>query len=150
MTTVGPAWTIREVCTGDAPAIAAHRYHHAEPQSDLDAYAAWLGPRIERGAYVGFVAVQDGRTIAGAGAVLLDWGPTRGEPHGTRARLVNVFTEATHRRQGLAGALLARVMDACDAQGVRVFNLAASSDGAPIYRALGFVPYENEMILRRA
>ena len=60
-----------------------------------------------------------------------------------------MFTETAHRRQGLAGALLDRVMAACDAQGIRVFNLAASSDGAPIYRALGFVPYENEMILRR-
>ena len=149
MTVPQPGWTIREARAGDSLLIATHRYYRHEPQADVDAYADWLAPRIERGSYVGFIAVRDGRPIAGAGAVLLDWGPTRGEPGGTRARIVNVFTEAAHRRQGLAGALLDRVMAACDAQGIRVFNLAASSDGAPIYRALGFVPYENEMILRR-
>lgn len=149
MTASDPPWTLREARVGDAPTIATHRYHRGEPQSDRDAYAGWVGPRIERGSYLGFVAVHAGRTIAGAGAVLLDWGPIRGEPGGTRARIANVFTEAAHRRQGLAGALLARVMAACDARGIRVFNLTASSDGAPLYRALGFVPYEGEMILRR-
>lgn len=149
MTASDEPWTLREARVGDAPTIAAHRYYRGEPQSDIDAYADWIGPRIERGTYVGFVAELAGQPIAGAGAVLLDWGPIRGEPGGTRARIVNVFTEAAHRRQGLARALLDRVMDSCDARGIRVFNLAASSDGAPIYRALGFVPYDNEMILRR-
>jgi GNAT superfamily N-acetyltransferase len=149
MTAPERSWTIRETRPGDAARIATHRYHRGEPQSDVDAYAQWLAPRIARGTYVGFVAELAGQPIAGAGAVLLDWGPIRGEPGGTRARLVNVFTEAAHRRQGLARALLQRVMDSCDARGIRVFNLAASSDGAPLYRVLGFVPYEGEMILRR-
>ncbi len=109
----------------------------------------WLAPRIERGTYVGFVADDKGIVIAGAGAVLLDWGPTRGEPSGTRARIVNVFTEHDRRGRGIAKALIDSVMVACAELGVRVFSLAASPDGASMYRSLGFVPYENEMILRR-
>ena len=109
----------------------------------------WLAPRIERGTYVGFVADDKGIVIAGAGAVLLDWGPTRGEPSGTRARIVNVFTDHDRRGRGIAKALIDSVMVACAELGVRVFSLAASPDGASMYRSLGFVPYENEMILRR-
>lgn len=41
-----------------------------------------------------------------------------------------------------------RVMARCIDDGIRVFGLAASADGAGMYAALGFVPYANEMILR--
>jgi len=142
-------WKLRPAGVGDAYSIAQHRYFKGEPRADIDAYVTWLSPRIERGAYVGFVADDQGIVIAGAGAVLLDWGPTRGEPSGTRARIVNVFTEHGRRGRGIAKALVESVMVACEDLGVRVFSLAASPDGANMYRSLGFVPYENEMILRR-
>lgn len=143
-------WTLRRACAENAQAIARHRYYRGEPQQDLDAYADWLPARIERGTYLGFVAEDEQhKVIAGAGAVLLDWGPTRGETTGTRARIVNVFTDPSSRRQGIAKALIGNVMAACDELGIRVFSLAASSDGAAMYRLLGFVPYEGEMILRR-
>lgn len=141
-------WTVRAVRTGDAAIIALHRYHRGEPQTDIDAYAHWLPARIERGTYLGYVAEADGRVVGGAGAVLLDWGPTRGEASGTRARIVNVFTETDWRRQGIARTLVDRVMAMCADDGIRVFSLAASAEGAGMYRALGFVPYANEMILR--
>jgi GNAT superfamily N-acetyltransferase len=143
------SWTLRKAQIDDASTIAQHRYYRAEPQDDIDAYARWLPLRIERGSYLGFVAEDAGRIIGGAGAVLLDWGPTRGEPAGTRARIVNVFTDERWRRRGIARALVDRVMAACSDLDIRVYSLAASAEGDPLYRSLGFVPYENEMILRR-
>ncbi|WP_200229571.1 GNAT family N-acetyltransferase [Rubrivivax gelatinosus] len=142
-------WTARRASAGDASIIAKHRYFRDEPQQDLDAYAAWVVSRIERGTYIGFVAEAAGHVVGGAGAVLLDWGPTRGEASGTRARIVNVYTEEPWRKQGIARALVDKAMGACAEAGVRVFSLAASEDAAAMYRALGFVPYANEMILRR-
>lgn len=143
-------WTVRTVVADDAASIARHRYFRGEPQEDLDAYAAWVVSRIERGAYIGFVAEAESQVVGGAGAVLLDWGPTRGETSGIRARIVNVYTEEPWRKQGIAKALVDRVMGACTEAGVRVFSLAASEEAAPMYLALGFVPYANEMILRRS
>lgn len=128
--------------------IARHRYYRGEPQEDVEAYADWLSSRISGGTYVGFVADVRGDVVAGAGAVLLDWGPTRGERSSTRARIANVFTDAPWRLQGLARSLVTLVMQACTDRGVRVYNLAASSEGLALYGSLGFVPYEGEMILR--
>lgn len=143
-------WTVRTVGPDDAASIARHRYFRGEPQEDLDAYTAWVVSRIERGTYLGFVAEAEGQVVGGAGAVLLDWGPTRGEASGTRARIVNVYTELPWRKRGIAKALVDKVMGACTEAGIRVFSLAASEEAAPMYRALGFVPYANEMILRRS
>jgi GNAT superfamily N-acetyltransferase len=141
------AWTIRPITGSDARVIAAHRYYRGEPQQDADAYSAWLPARIDSLAYIGFVAEASGTVIAGAGAVLLDWGPTRGNPSELRARIVNVFTQPAWRRQGIALVLVRQVMDACGSRGVNAFSLAASADGAAMYRALGFQPYAEEMVL---
>lgn len=142
-------WNLRAARAEDALSIAKHRYYRSEPQHDIDAYAAWLPLRIERGTYIGFVAEAAGRVVGGAGAVLLDWGPTRGEASGTRARIVNVFTDSHWRKQGVAQALVDAVMATCTETGIRVFSLAASAEGAHMYKSLGFTPYADEMILRR-
>jgi GNAT superfamily N-acetyltransferase len=141
-------WTMRAARPEDADAIASHRYYRGEPAADVEAYAAWLPSRIERGTYVGFVAEADGHVVAGAGAVLLDWGPTRGDTAGVRARIVNVYTASAWRRQGIASSLVRAVMAACTGAGVRTFSLATSPEGAAMYVALGFEPYPEEMILR--
>jgi GNAT superfamily N-acetyltransferase len=143
------SWTLRRVRTDDAVAIARHRFHSAEPKADIDAYSGWLPARIELGTYIGFIAEAEGRIVAGAGAVLLDWGPIRGEASGRRARIVNVFTDVTWRSQGIARALVGKVMATCADIGISVFSLAATPDGEQLYRSLGFESYSNEMILRR-
>jgi GNAT superfamily N-acetyltransferase len=142
-------WTLRAARIEDAQRIAGHRYHRSEPRHDVDAYAAWLPKRIERGTYIGFVAEAAGHVVGGAGAVLLDWGPSRGDASGTRARIVNVFTDAHWRKRGIARALVDAVMTTCTEAGIRVFSLAASADGASMYRSIGFTPYADEMMLRR-
>lgn len=142
-------WTVRAVRPEDAFTIALHRYHREDLREDLNAYATWVPDRIASGAYIGFLAEHDGLVIGGAGALLLDWGPTRGAPSPVRARLMNVFTEEPWRQQGVAGQLVDEVMAACTAMGVQVFILAASAGGLHMYKARGFVPYENEMVLRR-
>lgn len=46
-------WTVRAVRAEDARIMANHRYYRNEPWEDIDAYAAWLPARIERGRYIG-------------------------------------------------------------------------------------------------
>ncbi|MGN6525282.1 MAG: GNAT family N-acetyltransferase [Burkholderiaceae bacterium] len=140
------AWTIRPVAPDDAARVAAHRGFAPSDAEGAAGYAAWLRPRIASGTYVGRLAIAaDGGVVGGAGAVLLDWGPTRGNPGGTMARIVNVFTDEPWRRRGIARALLQAVLARCEAAGVREFNLGATPEAAALYASLGFDPYPSEM-----
>ena len=142
-------WAIRAATTDDAETIAAHRFdERPAPAGPIARYAAWLRPRIEAGFYLGRLAEIDGRVIAGAGAVLLDWGPRRdsGTVH-LLARINNVYTEPAWRRRGIARALLQAVLDDCRARGILHATLAATADGTALYRALGFAPKSDEMAL---
>lgn len=141
-------WTTRPVRADDAAIISRHRYFNASTKEDVVAYERWVATRIERGIYTGILAELDGSVIAGAGAVILDWGPTRGEPTGLRARIVNAFTEPDWRRRGIARSLVQDVMRRCQKRDVQTFSLAATDDSAGLYRTLGFQPYAQEMILR--
>jgi len=64
--------------------------------------------------------------------------------------LSNVFTDEDYRRSGLARTLVDRAMSVCSDLGIKVFSFAASAEAARMYSALGFVPYAEEMILRRS
>jgi len=89
------------VTSGDATLLAHHRYAGTPADArDHAAYAAWVASAIARGVYLGRLALADGAVVAGAGAVLLEWGPVRGDPGAVRARLVNVYTEPAWRRRG--------------------------------------------------
>ena len=68
-------------------------------------------------------------------------------PSPLRARVVNVFTEDAWRRKGIAQHLMQACMADCRSRGVARFNLAASTEGERLYRALGFKPYGHEMSL---
>lgn len=114
---------------------------------DLDAYAAWLDKCIRHGTCVGVAADEHQAVVAGA--VLLDWRPTCGDTSSKRARITKVFTEPARRGRGIARSLVEQVMDACAARDVRTFGLATSTDGSNMYRSLGFVPYEHEMVLHK-
>ena len=91
------------------------------------------------------LAVDGDVVVGGAGAVLLDWGPTRANPGGRMARVVNVFTAENWRRRGIARALLQEVLRRCEDLGVREFNLGATEAGRQLYRSLGFSEYPAEM-----
>lgn len=140
-----PRWTIRPVGPTDADLVAAHGCYLAGDAPRRPTYAALVEPRIRSGTYLGWFAVNGEQVLGGAGAVLLDWGPTRANPCGVMARVVNVFTAEPYRGQGIARDLLQTVLAACEAKGVREFNLGATAAGQKIYSALGFEPYAAEM-----
>lgn len=138
-------WTAREVRADDADQVAAHGCYREDDAARRPAYAAWVGPRIAAGLYVGWFAVESGAVVAGAGAVLLDWGPTRANPGGQMARIVNVFTAEPTRGRGIARELLRAVIQQCEARGVQEFNLGATPEARGLYRSLGFEDYPAEM-----
>ncbi|MBL8147523.1 MAG: GNAT family N-acetyltransferase [Anaerolineae bacterium] len=111
------------------------------------AFADWLNARLADGRYIGLLAcAEDGEIAAGAGIWLLDWLPTYYCPHQERAYLLNVYTEPSHRRRGLARALVTACIETCVARRVPLIMLHASSEGRAVYESLGFTG-SNEMRL---
>ncbi len=138
-------WRIRPARDADALAIAQHRYPDSQGES-LELYAAWVSLAIGRGTYLGWLSEAGNTVIAGAGLVLLDWGPTQSDPNPLRGRISNVYTQPAWRQRGLATALLQRCLAEADARGVRVLNLSTSPQARALYERLGFEASRTEMV----
>jgi GNAT superfamily N-acetyltransferase len=142
-------WTIRAVEPADGVLICRHRFDAAEtPASQTTRYLDWFGQAMQRGTYLGLVAQHDGHVIAGAGLVMLDWGPTRDDQGDLRGRIVNVFTESAWRRRGIAKQLVEGVIRLGEEAGIGTLSLGASKVGEALYLPLGFVRYEEVMVRR--
>src|SRR4029077_9832765 len=97
-------------------------------------YRAWL------------VESASGEVAAGGGMTIVPWPPGPRYQGDRLAFFYNVYTEAAHRRRGLAR----RIMDAmhawCRANGVTSMALNASRDGQPLYRSMGYVESASPMM----
>lgn len=139
---------LRPATLADADAIAAHRYPDGEDAAARPAYAAWVREALVSGDYLGLLAEMDFEVVAGAGLVLLNWGPGRHDLSPIRARLVNVWTHEHHRRQGLARQLTGELLAQARARGIGVVSLAHTGMSRPLYESLGFRAYPQEMLLK--
>jgi GNAT superfamily N-acetyltransferase len=146
----------RTATVADAALIASHRramfaamckYDEASLDLVRRASEPWTARMIEAGRYIGWITTDEGRPIASAGMLLLDWPPHPFDPATqARAYLLNVFVEPEYRRRGLARALIDRCLDEASRRGISVVSLHASEEGRPLYHSLGFRS-TNEMML---
>ena len=140
----------------DAGIIAGHRHRmfldigkHDPQKLDVmtNAYRPWLESKMAAGEYLGWLAMaSDGTVAAGLGLWLMDWPPHVIGSGLRRGNIINVYTEAAHRRRGLARLLLNTALDWCRANRVDVIILHASKEGRHLYESAGFEP-TNEMRL---
>jgi ribosomal protein S18 acetylase RimI-like enzyme len=145
----------RAATAADAALLASHRQAMFAAiggidQSVLDAVRnasePWTARMIGEGKYLGWITSEDGRPIASAGMLILDWPPHPFDPSGeSRAYLLNVFVEPEYRRRGLARELVALCMAEARRRRIRVVSLHASREGRPLYESLGFRA-TNEML----
>jgi len=150
-----PGIVTRAATADDIARIARHRRLMFEEmrlasgaaleQVERDTQAALTHAMIE-GYYRHWFAEDAGRVIAGAGVIVARWLPMPQEPALMRATVLNVYTERSHRRRGIARQLMQVVIAWCRGAGLAVVQLHASDDGRPLYESLGFRP-TNEMRL---
>lgn len=69
--------------------------------------------------------------------------PTRANPSGKRAYVLNVHTKESYRGRGIATKLMTMLLEECRRRGVTEVTLDASVMGKPIYEKLGFAPQEH-------
>lgn len=150
----------RIATTADAALIASHRRAMFAAMGGIEesvldtigrASEPWTRRMIEAGRYLGWIMTDDGRPVASAGMLILDWPPHPFDPVGeTRAYLLNVFVEPGYRRRGLARALLSLCVEEADRRGIGVVSLHASKEGRPLYESLGFQITNEMMRVNRA
>lgn len=113
----------------------------------IAAFRPWLLKRMGSGEYLAWVAVGPADAIvAGLGLWLMDWPAHMIGPGAPRGNILNVYTMAAHRRQGIARRLMDVALDWCRENGIGAVILHASKDGLALYERMGFRP-TNEMRL---
>jgi GNAT superfamily N-acetyltransferase len=148
--------TIREATTSDLDVVMHHRRSMFTDMGSgdsraLDAMEATSRPLFARaladGTYRGWLAEEAGRVVAGGGIIVLAYHSSPRDPKPRRAWIVNMYTERSHRRRGLARRLMDEMIRWCRQERMATVYLHASDEGRALYDSLGFTP-TNEMSLR--
>jgi 2-C-methyl-D-erythritol 4-phosphate cytidylyltransferase len=102
-------------------------------------FEPWVARMIAESKYASWIASDDGRPIASAGLLILDWPPHPLDTSGDhRGYLLNVFVEPEYRKRGLAHALVDLCLAEARRRRIRVVALHTSDQARPIYEAFGF------------
>ena len=75
--------------------------------------------------------------------------PTFAHPSGCRAHLMNVYTSAGRRRQGIAFQMVSILIEEAWRRGATEISLDATEAGRPLYLKLGFRDSDECMILEK-
>jgi len=85
-----------------------------------------------------YLAEDGGKIIGSAFLTVRELPPNPNFPNGRVGTVLNVFTEASHRRQGIATALMELLISDARVMELDHIELKATEDGYPLYRKLGF------------
>jgi GNAT superfamily N-acetyltransferase len=150
-------FTLRRASSADLDILVEHRRAMFRDmgygdEAALTAMATkfrdWLGERLLGGDYLAWLVVApDGSIAAGTGLWLMDWPPHMIGQGARRGNLLNVYTDSSFRRRGLARELMTAAIGWCRENGIDTIILHASPSGRSIYEALGFTA-TNEMRLQ--
>ena len=135
---------MRAATSSDAAIISRHRY--PDELVFRPTYSAWLEDAIPRAVYLGWLLEVEEMVIAGAGLVILEWGPTWHNPNPFAARIVNVFVEPDFRRQRLARKLVMRCLEETQTRNITHLHLSSSDMARGLYESLGFAEAKNQMM----
>jgi ribosomal protein S18 acetylase RimI-like enzyme len=96
---------------------------------------------VAEGSYVGFLAENaSGAVIGGGGIVVSAWPGVLGQRQPRRAMILNIYVQPEHRRQGIARALMEKMIVWCKENQFISVGLHASNQGRGLYEKLGFKP----------
>lgn len=137
--------TLRQATLGDLPPLVALRMefmatHTSNPLgADLpQRLAAHMRKHLAAGTLLIWLAESQGATLAVAMMDVYETLPSGGNPTGLCGTIKNVYTLPDFRRQGLARALLGKLLAQAKELGVGPVFLGATPEGLPLYEGLGF------------
>jgi len=112
-----------------------------------EAFVAESRKYFEEGDQTTVVAFDDDLPVGCASISYIRIMPTFDHPTGCRAHLMNVYTEANHRRKGISKAMIELLIEEAKEKGVTEISLDSTEMGRPLYEALGFVASGSCMVL---
>ena len=102
---------------------------------------------LSDGTHIAYL-VFDGKKLVGTGGVsFYRVMPTYHNPSGSKAYIMNMFTDPEYRRKGIAYKTLDMLVSAAKNKGVSAISLEATEMGRPLYEKYGFVKMSDEMEL---
>lgn len=108
----------------------------------------YFNSTLADGSFIAWLALDKDVVVATSGLCFYQLPPNFSNPSGKNAYITNMFTLKEYRRQGIASALLEKILFEARSLDVSVVRLHASSDGKGIYAKHGFVPTDGYMALR--
>lgn len=150
--------TYRKADIRDIPQVVSLRLqflNEVYPQPDTsrdvllqEKIAAYLREHLPKGDFVNLFAEYQGQVIASAGIVFYNQPPLYHNLDGQVAYILNVYTLPAYRGQGIARALMERLITEAKDRNTGKLSLHASKDGRLLYEKLGFLAGDSEMTLQ--
>ena len=111
----------------------------AELEEEIRAYYVRA---LADGSHVAYL-VYDGETFAGCGGITFYQDmPTRANPTGRMANIMNIYTVPAYRRRGIALRMVDLLVREARERGVKAVTLDATDAGRPVYETYGFLILE--------
>ena len=101
------------------------------------------------GDQISVLAVCGDKTVGCASLCFIEIMPTFAHPTGKRAHLMNVYTDAAYRRQGIGFAMTNMLIEAAWNRGATEISLDATESGRALYIKCGFKDSDECMVLVR-
>ena len=95
------------------------------------------------------LAIDDQIVVGCASISYMRIMPTFSHPTGKRAHLMNVYTNSSYRRKGIARKMCEILIKDAWNKGVTEISLDATESGRPLYKSLGFKNSTECMVLTR-
>ena len=112
---------------------------HSKPEADFGGEFTRLSEEFFGSGDQTTILAYDGEKAVGCATLCyINVMPTFDHPTGNRAHLMNVYTNADYRRQGIARQMVTILLDEAKEKGVTYISLDTTKSGAPLYKALGF------------
>ena len=144
-----PTSTLRTSTLADLEVHVAHRiamFRDMEMGTEeglkrmAEAFRPLLRSWLVTGQCRGLVIEENGQVVASVLLLLKESIPSPVTPLSVRGYLFNVYTEATHRRRGLAARVTDAALELARDLGIEIMELYASLEAEGLYQRMGFVP----------
>ena len=119
-----------------------------EPDTDIDEdLRRFFSEKMKSGELIEWVAEDEGRIIATAAIMFMDYPPAYTNPTGRKAYIANMYTADEYRGQGLAGALMEKLEEEAEKRGLTTMVLHASVMGRKTYAKYGY--HETDTVMEK-
>lgn len=106
---------------------------------DLDAdLCRFFSDKLADGSLVEWFLEENGEVIATAGILFIEFPPSYSNQTGLRGYVTNMYTAPEYRRQGIATAMLHKLVEEAKARSVDLICLRATDMGKSVYEKFGF------------